>query len=431
MLLIHTQKPSPRIDYAFKHICTRILGLKVEFTSVIESFIAHQGPKLSYGKQPMGNELFVQAFGLLNQEGLEDVEISTAPWDGTIGFFPAGEKSALPFDIFAAAFYLLSRYEEYMPHVKDSMGRFPASHSLAAREAFLTQPVVDIWAYRFRDLLLERFPDITFAPRHFQEQHLVSAAIPYAYANRGFLRNFSGFFRDLGRFRLKEVVRRSQVLLKLKKDPYDTFEWLIESLKSNAAKLFVFFRMGEGYTFGEDMNSKRENFRLLVKHIADYTEVGLLFSYHSLGNEERMKQERKTLEDLIHKELLYTMNDQGVVNLPHYYRNLLEVEIPRDMTMVYADRLGFRAGTCTPFLFYDLDYEIKTPLVIHPIAGCTRSLHNLSPGEMDHEVAGLREAVKAVDGTFSMRCSNQDFKDNNRHRRQLFSIPRYETRTDQ
>ena len=33
--------------------------------------------------------------------------------------------------------------------------------------------------------------------------------------------------------------------------------------------------------------------------------------------------------------------------------------------MGYVNQIGFRAGTCTPFMFYDLDYEIQTPLKIH------------------------------------------------------------------
>ena len=114
MLLIYTQKITPRIDYVFKHMCTRILGIKIGFTSVIEEFIAHSGPKLSYGKQAMGNELFVQSFGLLQQQGFEDVEVVVKKWNESPCFFSVSDKSSIPFDIFSAAFYLLSRYEEYL-----------------------------------------------------------------------------------------------------------------------------------------------------------------------------------------------------------------------------------------------------------------------------------------------------------------------------
>src|SRR5204863_517356 len=42
-----------------------------------------------------------------------------------------------PFDIFAASFYLLSRYEEYLPHQKDIYGRYAHQNSLAFKENVL------------------------------------------------------------------------------------------------------------------------------------------------------------------------------------------------------------------------------------------------------------------------------------------------------
>ena len=51
-------------------------------------------------------------------------------------FFEQTENSALPFDVFAAGFYLLSRYEEYLPHIKDRFHRFPAKKVWPIRMAF-------------------------------------------------------------------------------------------------------------------------------------------------------------------------------------------------------------------------------------------------------------------------------------------------------
>ena len=112
MLLIYTSKTTHRITYTFKHICVRILGIEVKFTNTLEEFISHAGPKLSYGKKPLGNELFLQSYGLLNQQGFESIDISVKEWDDTKCFFSTGKLSAMPFDIFSASFYLLSRYEE-------------------------------------------------------------------------------------------------------------------------------------------------------------------------------------------------------------------------------------------------------------------------------------------------------------------------------
>ena len=105
MLLIYTQKNTPRIAYTFKQICKRILGVQIGFTSKIEAFIAHDGPKLSYGKQPLGKELYIQSVDLLFEHGFNDVEVQVQSWGETKCFFACLHKqSALPFDIFAATF---------------------------------------------------------------------------------------------------------------------------------------------------------------------------------------------------------------------------------------------------------------------------------------------------------------------------------------
>jgi hypothetical protein len=369
----------------------------------------------------MANELFFNAHGLLSQHGFEDLEIVVYPWEESIGFFPASEKSALPFDIFSAAFYLLSRYEEYLPHVKDELGRFPATESLAFKEKFLRQPVVDIWAHNFKKVLLQHFPDMEFTNKQYELHHLVEAAQPFAYAQRGFLRNFSGFIRDLGNLRIKSIFKRSKVLLHLRKDPFDTFNWIMNTTKKAGSKLSVFFLIGEGFSFWEDTNSKREKYKLLVKLVGDYTEVGLIFSYHSQDDEDRLKLEKGLMEELTHRKLCSSLNDRFLVNLPHNYRNLLELEIEHDMTMVYEDHLGFRAGTCTPFLFYDLDYEIKTPLIIHPVAGVTSALYGRTKGEKESDVYHLRDSVQKVNGTFSLWYSNRDFTSNQVFWRRFFS----------
>ncbi|MBX2827317.1 MAG: hypothetical protein KTR22_04110 [Flavobacteriaceae bacterium] len=409
MLLVYTQKQTPRLDYSFKHICTRILGYSVSFTSVIETFIAHQGPKLSYGKQPMGNELFIQAHGLLFQQGLEDVDITVSPWEEGIGFFATGDKSVLPFDIFSAAFFLLSRYEEYMPHVKDELGRFPHQESLAAKEGFLTQPVIDIWAYRFQKVLLEQFPSLETHKREFEVHHIVKTTTPFEFSQHGFLRNFVGYCKDIFGLRFKKVFTRSRVLLRLRKDAFDTFTWIINASKRNEAKLSVFFLLGEGFTYWEDLNAKRKKVRLLVKQVADYTHVGLMYSFHSLTDIDRLKLEKKEWEDLIHRSLRHTMNDRFKVGLPDTYRNLLELEIKQDFSMLYDTKIGFRAGTCTPFLFYDLDYEIKTPLIIHPVCGTTEALNEMKVTEQETVLNELIKNIKRVEGTFSFVFSNEDF----------------------
>ena len=99
MLLIYLNKTTSRTDYIFKHICSRILELEIGFTSSVEAFVAHAGPKLSYGKQALAGEFFVKSHGLLFEQGFEDVPIQVRPWRSTSCFFAVDQKSNLPFDI--------------------------------------------------------------------------------------------------------------------------------------------------------------------------------------------------------------------------------------------------------------------------------------------------------------------------------------------
>ena len=105
-----------------KHVFIRILGIDVSFTTTVEDFIKHSGPKITYSKTPLQNEFFIRSNSLLFEQGISDVDIIMNDWDGLPCFFEAGERSNIPFDIFSASFYLLSRYEEYLPHVKDELG---------------------------------------------------------------------------------------------------------------------------------------------------------------------------------------------------------------------------------------------------------------------------------------------------------------------
>jgi hypothetical protein len=188
MLLVYTSKITPRLKFVFKQICTRILNLPVSFTNVIEEFIAHDSLKMSYGPQPLGSEFFVRSNGLLLEQGLSDLELNVQTWEDTKCFFSSGEKSHLPFDIFSAAFYLLSRYEEYLPHVKDNYGRFTKEESLAFQSGFLHQPVIDIWAYKFKAALQVQYPNHKFDSRQFSINPVIDVPIAYYFKNKGFLR---------------------------------------------------------------------------------------------------------------------------------------------------------------------------------------------------------------------------------------------------
>lgn len=364
MLLVYTHKISPRVKYVFNHICTRILGVKVNFTTKIEDFIGHDSLKMSYTKQALGKEFFVKSNDILFEQGLSDVEINVQQWENTKCFFYNGDKGAIPFDIFAASFYMLSRYEEYLPQRKDEYGRFIATESLGFKHKFLNQPVVDIWAYKFKAALEKQFPEFKFPKREYRIKPIIDVPSPYAYKLKGVMRNIGGTLKDLARLRFKSMYTRYVTLFGFMHDPYDTFKYIINKQKQTPYKFLIFFFIGSYSTFDKGININKRKFVSLIKHLADYCNVGLKASFFSVKDSEILNKEKRQMEDVINTSLTASRFSFSKVNLPESYRNLVQLEINEDYTMGYVNELGFRAGSCTPFLFYDLDYEVQTPLKV-------------------------------------------------------------------
>lgn len=415
MLLVYTHKITPRLTFVFKHLFKHILGIPVQFTTTVEDFIAHDGLKLSYTKQPLSNELFIRSHELLFEVGFSDVDINVQKWDETVGFFPTSERSQLPFDIFAASFYLLSRYEEYLPHVKDDYGRFSAIDSLAYKHHFLNQPVVDVWAYKLKAIFQTHYKDFVFPQKLYKVIPLIDVPVAYVFKNKGLFRTIGGVLTDLSRFKFKHLLNRFLVIFNIKKDRYDTFNYLIELQKQSKYKFLFLFLIGDFSSYDKNNNIHISQFANLIKSIADYSKVGLKFSFYSLDNLALMKTERTKLEAVINTKIHYTRNSFSKVNLPISYRNLVDLEIDEDYTMGYVNHLGFRASTCTPFHFYDLDYEIETPL---KIAGyhCNDYALLKYKSQLDKEetLNKLITEIKNVNGTFIPVFHNYTFSEDER-----------------
>jgi hypothetical protein len=249
MLLVYTPKITSRLTYTFKHFFTRILLVEVQFTSKINEFVAHNGLKITYAKQALGTEFFIQSHDLLFQQGINNIEINVKDWEETKCFFKTSSKSIIPFDVFAASFYLLSRYEEYLPYVNDQFERFTAQESIAYKNDFLEKPVIDIWAFKVRKLLKEKFENHQFKDRKFEYISTIDVDAAFSFKHKGIVRNLGGFTKDLFTLNLRNFWYRFLVLINLRQDPFDTFNWLLKMQKRHQIKTIFFFLVSDYTSF--------------------------------------------------------------------------------------------------------------------------------------------------------------------------------------
>ncbi|WP_224483799.1 DUF7033 domain-containing protein [Robertkochia aurantiaca] len=408
MLLVYTYKITPRLTYIMKHVFNTMLQIEVELTTKVEDFIAHEGPKITYTKQPLQNEFFIKSHELLFEQGISDHEIGIQIWDDVPAFFATSEKSAIPFDVFAASFYLISRYEEYLPHVKDEHGRFPVKESLAFKNEFLQKPVVDIWVQKLKEALQEKFPDITFGNREFQQTMIIDIPVIYRYKKRGIIRTLGGSAVDLTGLKFRNLLRRFLTLTGFRQDPFDVFDELTSLHRNSKVPAIFFFLIGDYATYDKSISYHNKNFRAKVKEVADYSIVSLMASYQSFKDTRRLKMERKRLINFINRPVKRIRHRFNRINIPDTYRKSVEAEFNEDYTMGYSYEAGFRAGTCTPFYFYDISFEELLPIRVNPFCVQYTALYKfVNFKKALGTIEKCKAEVQKVNGHFNMVFSNE------------------------
>ena len=136
MLLIYCDKISSRLRYTFELVLDNILGIEYSITLDKEEFCNSFLPKLNYSAHPSGDELFIHADDLLFEGGISDHPVNLSNYKEHSIIFPFQGKADLPFDPFAASFYMVSRYEEYLPSERDEFKRYLPQNSIAFKSDF-------------------------------------------------------------------------------------------------------------------------------------------------------------------------------------------------------------------------------------------------------------------------------------------------------
>ncbi|RZL46077.1 MAG: hypothetical protein EOP00_16120 [Pedobacter sp.] len=413
-LLIYCPKVTPRIKYIFNFIFREILICDFEFTSIAADFITSEGPKFSYADSPLGDELFFYCEPFLTKHTIEPIEIKeTAFGDQKVPF--AVENSALPFEVFAASFYFLSRYEEYLPFTADEHGRFPAAQSLQHKLNVLKIPVIDGWAIILKNILFKKHPSLTFGKRKFKFIPTIDVDRAYHFRANGLVKNTVRILKAAASLNAERIAAIIKTGLG-QADPFDTYEYLDEiHAKYNLNPIFFFLLSKQGHEeFDQNIHPEDEAFKKLVSDVAKNAQIGIHTSYASNTETVKITEELNTLAKIIDKKVDASRQHFLKLHLPRTYLKLIKAGINHDYSMGYASEVGFRAGTCTPFFWYDLQLEKQSHLKIHPFAVMEVTLQQylkLNPAEAMQKIDELIASVKLVDGTFYSLWHNESLSE--------------------
>lgn len=409
-ILIYVPKINNRLKFIFKLILSELLGLKFILTDDAREFTQSELPKFSYAFHPISDELFICAKQLLFETGLKDQEIQIGTYMDMPIFFSTTRFSAIPFDPFAASFYMVSRYEEYLPTIYDSHHRFEAHHSLAYNGNFLQQPVVNKWTYALRDILKSRYPNLQFLKRHYQYISTIDIDNAWAFKQKGLVRTIGGYLKSLSALDFKAISQRTKVLVGLEKDPYDTYAFQLEIQKKYQLKTLYFILFASYGKNDKNVPITSKKFCELIKSISDNSEVGIHPSYGSNFSQLKLPKEIMRLSKVLNREITKTRQHFLKLSFPETYNQLIELGLTDDYTMGFASEIGFRAGICDSYNFYNLDLETETKLRIHPFQVMDASLRYYMKVDVDDAINKIKpiiDEVKKVDGTFVSLWHNE------------------------
>ena len=406
-MLILVPKITNRLYYIFELLFKEELGIDFKFTIDKDVFLSYEGPKFHYDRMPWDEEpgLYQQSVKLLFERDIFDQDLKIFSYEESKAIYQVfNEKSILPFDIFAASFYIISRYEEYLPHVNDQYNRFQPKDSILYEMEMIEKPVINIWAKTLGEFITTRYPEINLKKKTFRFVPTYDIDAAWAYKNKGLFRTTSAFLRDMLRFDKKEIKERWEVLRNKKIDPFDTFDYQIELQKELKIKPLYFILCGDYNTNDKNISIRNKEFQQLIKHIGDYALVGIHPSFNSF------LEEIQRLSEVLKREVTMSRQHFLRLSLPSSYQILIELDITDDYTMGYASQAGFRAGYADTFQFFDLENDMKTKLNIHPFAlmdGTMRDYLDLDVHESYEKAKSLIDEVKNVNGTFILLWHNE------------------------
>jgi len=318
-------------------------------------------------------------------EGWKSVLDSPLPAPGVTCLpFPLIKESALgmdlAYDVVGLTYWMLSRQEEVGRIDLDEHDRFPATSSHAFKHGYLERPIVDEWLNILSQVIQHTWPNIRVRQHKFamKVSHDVDRPSLYAFNSwRSITRMMFGNIlkrRDIRSFIQAPYIKFTTKDSLHKADPFNTFQWLMDRSDDHGIKCtFNFLSDQTCLLHDADYILNSVIMRNLIKDIHSRGHnIGLHPSYNSYLRPEQIKSElyrmQKLLDDLgIFQDTLGGRMHYLRWKQPITMKACADAGMSYDSTLGYADRPGFRCGTCYEYPAFDPVSQEQLKLRIRPL----------------------------------------------------------------
>ena len=381
-MLIYTQEISSRLNYTFEFVFGSVLQTPYQIETNLNSFIASNTKiKWSYGSR-IENFPCLESTNFLFEKDIRPQELNKVEFDNCIGLLRTAEENST--DIFATIFYLISRYEEYLPAVVDKHGRYAGYQSIAVEFDFIEKLMVNRLIFWLRDWLIQRFPELNIP-------------LPKSSVLFSFDIDHPFYSKDISLDRWLVRAIREKSLMK-ERDKFDTFEFALNTLGEIPS---IFFVLCPKDPSEHDHYNKREseNFKSLIHEIKSRSKVGIHPSYLS-ESENLISEETNWLSQIHGRQIKSSRFHYLKNNLETSYQELSKSGIANDFSMAYGDICGWRSSTSFPFYYFDLKKNKATTIKVYSPCIMDSTFEYNYQSDYDTKLAQIYQEVLLFGGIF-------------------------------
>lgn len=394
----------PERRYAISALFTEVLGLAVEISvddvvdyeidlgnrnhiTVRDHFFGQHPESLSYLQET------AIPTSVATQEYPHAPEATLPIIFGTSEYSESPEQVTCGVDLFASAFFMLTRWEEHVIKERDEHGRIPAIRQLAVLEGFSLRPAVN----EFAETLWGLMQAVGYSPPRGSRSFRV---VPTHDIDRLYSGNtLANVWKALLNLNVKRAVATAYYKI-WRVDPFQTIRHIMQLSEDRGLQSRFYFIPGgstdkEGYY---DIGTPKVE-QLLGEILNRGHVVGFHPSYETHLDEPCWLAEKNRLDGFLPTPCAEGRQHYLRFENPETWRMWDRNAIRVDSTMGYADRIGFRCGTGDTFPVFDILKRETMALREQPLIVMDSALMKI-PHKGDRRAA--LEQVTKVSSRYSM-----------------------------
>lgn len=410
---IYSEQSSDRLFYTCDFIFRLSLRTEFKIITQLNEKLNDGNPWINYSKNDQIGGIQIIPEGLLFETDIRKDVPAVRNEKGNFCLFP--DKIGDSFDLFAAVFFMISRYEEWQAHTSDQHGRFELQQSILYKNAVHLRPVVDEWITSLREKIIIQFSTFSFPKREFRTLASIDVDNLFAYKHKGLLRTSGAILKDVLKMNLSNARRRISVINDKQKDPFDIYDSFSEFCRLNNIPLIYFFLFNDKGKYNRTIDPTSEIFAETFNRVREHGAiVGLHPGYDSKKSEEYFNEEYNNFCKVVKEKTEFTRQHYLRFHIRETVPLLMKYGIRADFSMGFASGSGFRAGTSEAFPYFDLERNKLTKFMLVPFCamdGVYFVYQNISAERAFHELMQIKEAVKRVNGLFTTVFHERTFDD--------------------